>query len=127
MGFCRCSTKYDEWPHHSRKGPGPPIRRGHQACAAVTERPTGVDELSFRASTSSIAAQALISLKSARAVFRYRTRRSESRRIEIATIASVQALEILNSRGNPTVRVVVELDDGAVATPRSPVGFDRRA
>ena len=37
-------------------------------------------------------------------------------------IASVQALEILNSRGNPTVRVRLSLDDGTVATSSVPSG-----
>ena len=37
-------------------------------------------------------------------------------------ISHVQALEILNSRGNPTVRVVVGLDDGTVATSSVPSG-----
>src|SRR5271157_3671014 len=37
-------------------------------------------------------------------------------------IASVQALEILDSRGNPTVRVHVGLDDGTVATSSVPSG-----
>ena len=37
-------------------------------------------------------------------------------------IASVRALEILNSRGNPTVRVHVGLDDGTVATSSVPSG-----
>jgi len=30
-------------------------------------------------------------------------------------IAAVRAMEILDSRGNPTVRVFVELDDGSVS------------
>ena len=37
-------------------------------------------------------------------------------------IASVQALEILDSRGNPTVRVRLSLDDGTVATSSVPSG-----
>ena len=37
-------------------------------------------------------------------------------------IASVGALEILDSRGNPTVRVHVELDDRTVATSSVPSG-----
>ncbi|MGD0565584.1 MAG: phosphopyruvate hydratase [Roseiarcus sp.] len=37
-------------------------------------------------------------------------------------IASVQALEILDSRGNPTVRVHLSLDDGTVATSSVPSG-----
>ena len=37
-------------------------------------------------------------------------------------ISSVQALEILDSRGNPTVRVTVGLDDGTVATASVPSG-----
>jgi len=37
-------------------------------------------------------------------------------------IASVQALEILDSRGNPTVRVHVGLDNGTVATSSVPSG-----
>ena len=37
-------------------------------------------------------------------------------------IASVQALEILDSRGNPTVRVRVALDNGMVATASVPSG-----
>jgi enolase len=40
----------------------------------------------------------------------------------MARIASVRALEILDSRGNPTVRVVVGLDDGTVATSSVPSG-----
>ena len=38
----------------------------------------------------------------------------------MATITRVNALEILDSRGNPTVRVHVALDDGTVAAPRCP-------
>jgi len=38
------------------------------------------------------------------------------------TIASVRALEILDSRGNPTVRVHVELDDGVTASASVPSG-----
>ena len=37
-------------------------------------------------------------------------------------IASIHALEILNSRGNPTVRVRLALDDGTVATSSVPSG-----
>ena len=37
-------------------------------------------------------------------------------------ISSVRALEILNSRGNPTLRVQVGLDDGIVATASVPSG-----
>ena len=37
-------------------------------------------------------------------------------------IASVRALEILDSRGNPTVRVHVGLDDGTIATSSVPSG-----
>ena len=37
-------------------------------------------------------------------------------------IASIQALEILDSRGNPTVRVRLGLDDGTVATSSVPSG-----
>jgi enolase len=37
-------------------------------------------------------------------------------------IASVEALEILDSRGNPTVRVHVALDDGTIATSSVPSG-----
>src|SRR5208283_3258640 len=37
-------------------------------------------------------------------------------------IASVRALEILDSRGNPTIRVHVGLDDGTVATSSVPSG-----
>ena len=37
-------------------------------------------------------------------------------------IASVQALEILDSRGNPTVRVHLGLDDGTIATSSVPSG-----
>ena len=40
----------------------------------------------------------------------------------MARIASVSALEILNSRGNPTVRVHVGLDDGTFATSSVPSG-----
>jgi enolase len=40
----------------------------------------------------------------------------------MSKIASVEALEILDSRGNPTVRVRVGLDDGAVATSSVPSG-----
>jgi enolase len=37
-------------------------------------------------------------------------------------IASIQALEILDSRGNPTVRVRLGLDDGTIATSSVPSG-----
>ncbi len=37
-------------------------------------------------------------------------------------IATIQALEILDSRGNPTVRVRLALDDGTVATSSVPSG-----
>ena len=40
----------------------------------------------------------------------------------MANISFVQALEILDSRGNPTVRVRVGLDDGTVATSSVPSG-----
>ena len=40
----------------------------------------------------------------------------------MARIASIQALEILDSRGNPTVRVRLGLDDGTVATSSVPSG-----
>jgi len=40
----------------------------------------------------------------------------------MAKIVSVRALEILDSRGNPTVRVTVALDDGTVATSSVPSG-----
>jgi len=40
----------------------------------------------------------------------------------MAKITTVQALEILDSRGNPTVRVRVELDDGTVAVSSVPSG-----
>ena len=40
----------------------------------------------------------------------------------MSKIAAVQALEILDSRGNPTVRVHVRLDDGAVGTASVPSG-----
>jgi enolase len=39
-----------------------------------------------------------------------------------ARIASVDALEILDSRGNPTVRVVIELDDGVCVQASVPSG-----
>jgi enolase len=39
-----------------------------------------------------------------------------------ARIASVDALEILDSRGNPTVRVVIELDDGGRVQASVPSG-----
>src|SRR5271157_5174561 len=37
-------------------------------------------------------------------------------------ITTVQAIEILDSRGNPTVRVRVGLDDGTLATSSVPSG-----
>jgi enolase len=37
-------------------------------------------------------------------------------------IASVQGIEILDSRGNPTVRVVVALDNGVMAAASVPSG-----
>ena len=37
-------------------------------------------------------------------------------------ISSIKALEILDSRGNPTVRVFVELDDGTIAVSSVPSG-----
>jgi enolase len=37
-------------------------------------------------------------------------------------IASVRALEILDSRGNPTLRAFVTLDDGSVASASVPSG-----
>ncbi|MBE3591046.1 MAG: phosphopyruvate hydratase [Firmicutes bacterium] len=40
----------------------------------------------------------------------------------MSTIVSVRALEILDSRGNPTVEVVVELDDGARGVAKVPSG-----
>ncbi len=40
----------------------------------------------------------------------------------MAKISSVRALEILDSRGNPTLRVQVGLDDGIVATSSVPSG-----
>jgi enolase len=42
--------------------------------------------------------------------------------ILMTKIASIQALEILDSRGNPTVRVRLSLDDGTVATSSVPSG-----
>ncbi len=39
-----------------------------------------------------------------------------------STIISVRALEILDSRGNPTVRVRVELDNGITASASVPSG-----
>jgi enolase len=53
---------------------------------------------------------------------------SDNRAIEpikgilMTKIASIQALEILDSRGNPTVRVRLSLDDGTVATSSVPSG-----
>ena len=40
----------------------------------------------------------------------------------MAKITKVSALEILDSRGNPTVRVHVALDDGTVAVSSVPSG-----
>jgi hypothetical protein len=40
----------------------------------------------------------------------------------MATIASIRALEILDSRGNPTVRVLLALDDGTVSSSSVPSG-----
>ncbi len=40
----------------------------------------------------------------------------------MAKIASVRAIEILDSRGNPTIRVNVGLDDGTLATSSVPSG-----
>ena len=40
----------------------------------------------------------------------------------MAKIASVRAMEILDSRGNPTVRVHVALDDGTIAAASVPSG-----
>jgi len=40
----------------------------------------------------------------------------------MAKIVSVRALEILDSRGNPTVRVILTLDDGTTATASVPSG-----
>ncbi|MBU1307597.1 MAG: phosphopyruvate hydratase, partial [Alphaproteobacteria bacterium] len=39
-----------------------------------------------------------------------------------ARIEHISALEILDSRGNPTVRVSVHLDDGIVGTSSVPSG-----
>jgi len=53
---------------------------------------------------------------------------SDNRAIEpikgilMTKIASIQAFEILDSRGNPTVRVRLSLDDGTVATSSVPSG-----
>lgn len=40
----------------------------------------------------------------------------------MATISSIQALEILDSRGNPTIRVTVHLSDGSSGTASVPSG-----
>ncbi len=40
----------------------------------------------------------------------------------MATIQSVEALEILDSRGNPTLQVTVKLDDGAIGKAAVPAG-----
>ena len=40
----------------------------------------------------------------------------------MATIKAVTALEVLDSRGNPTVEAAVELDDGTIATACAPSG-----
>ena len=37
-------------------------------------------------------------------------------------ISSVKAMEILDSRGNPTVRVFVQLENGVTATASVPSG-----
>ena len=37
------------------------------------------------------------------------------------TVANVKALEILDSRGNPTIQVTVTLSDGAQGTRRRPL------
>lgn len=39
-----------------------------------------------------------------------------------ATIAAIRALEILDSRGNPTVRVMVQLSDGSIGVASVPSG-----
>ncbi|PID45306.1 MAG: phosphopyruvate hydratase, partial [Proteobacteria bacterium] len=39
-----------------------------------------------------------------------------------APISGIKALEILDSRGNPTVRVFVELEDGTIAASSVPSG-----
>ena len=48
--------------------------------------------------------------------------RKKKSRLTMTKIASVEALEILDSRGNPTVRVHVALDDGTIATSSVPSG-----
>ena len=48
--------------------------------------------------------------------------RKKKSQLTMTKIASVEALEILNSRGNPTVRVHVALDDGTIATSSVPSG-----
>ena len=40
----------------------------------------------------------------------------------MAKIASIRGLEILDSRGNPTVRVLLTLDDGTVVSSSVPSG-----
>src|SRR5271165_2368159 len=40
----------------------------------------------------------------------------------MAKIASIRALEILDSRGNPTVRVILTLDEGTTAAASVPSG-----
>ena len=39
-----------------------------------------------------------------------------------AKISSIRAMEILDSRGNPTVRVFIELDDGTHSVASVPSG-----
>ena len=40
----------------------------------------------------------------------------------VGKISAVQAMEILDSRGNPTVRVFIQLDDGVTASASVPSG-----
>lgn len=40
----------------------------------------------------------------------------------MSAIRDIQALEILDSRGNPTVQVTVTLDSGATGTAKVPSG-----
>ena len=40
----------------------------------------------------------------------------------ILSISSIDALQILDSRGNPTVRVIVHLSDGITASADVPSG-----
>jgi enolase len=49
-------------------------------------------------------------------------RHANSKDTRMSKIASIHALEILDSRGNPTVRVRLSLDDGTVATSSVPSG-----